>query len=200
MVKDEGKDLSSAILKTMKNFQSSYENCEVIDWAPSPDKAYMKKSQLEGTHELPPTLSEPSTVLFCTSMKNINFKAGSRRKEDGEVVKMSLLASCGSRLEQWSWQAESLLWELVEVCSMRGRAPTTRDFSNLFTEGATYQNDFKSRKPSQRVDSVKWNDVKINWKLRRKKKYRNTSKSLKDILCLVESMQDSSIPVVSTMD
>ena len=58
MVKDEGEDLSSAIMKTTKKSQSSYENCEVIDWAPSPDKAYMKKSQLEETHELPPTLSE----------------------------------------------------------------------------------------------------------------------------------------------
>ena len=31
MVKDEGEDLSSAIMKAMKNSQSSYENCEVID-------------------------------------------------------------------------------------------------------------------------------------------------------------------------
>ena len=40
----------------------------------------MKKIQLEETHELPPTLSEPSTVLFCTSTKNINFKAGVKKK------------------------------------------------------------------------------------------------------------------------
>ena len=58
MVKDEGEDLSSAIMKAMKNSQSSYENCDVIDWDPSPDKAYMKKIQFEETHDLPPTLKE----------------------------------------------------------------------------------------------------------------------------------------------
>ena len=84
MVKDEGEDLSSAIMKAVKNSQRSYENCEVIYWVQSTDKAYMMKIQLEETHELPPILSEPSTIFLWTSMKDINFKAGSRRKEDGE--------------------------------------------------------------------------------------------------------------------
>ena len=57
------------------------------------NKAYMKKIQLEETHELPPTLSEPSTVFFLNIHEEHQLQSMIKKKEDGEVVKTSLPAS-----------------------------------------------------------------------------------------------------------
>ena len=46
----------------------------------------MKKIQLEETHELPPTLSEPSTLLFLNIHEEHQLQCMIKKKEDGEVV------------------------------------------------------------------------------------------------------------------